>query len=86
MGKAIYANIAGAYYQIDQSTREPANIIRMPKTHCTMEHNVSARELLASIWLSGIENTHLQTNRGMYVDMVESLKSNFTTEIPKISD
>ena len=86
MGKAIYANIAGAYYQIDQSTREPINVIRMPKTHCTMEHNAAARELVASIWLSGVENTHLQTNRGMYVDMVESLKSNFTTEIPKISD
>ena len=86
MAKAIYANIAGIYYQINQPTRVPSEMIRMPSTHSTLTHDVRDRSFTASIWLSGLDGSRLQTNRGIYNDMVEDLRERLTTEVPVISD
>lgn len=86
MAKAIYAKVDKAYYQIDQSTQIPSQIVRMRKTHSQISFNETARELTASVWLSGIETVDLQTNRGMYNRMIEDLKANLITEIPTISN
>lgn len=86
MAKAIYAKIDKAYYQIDQSTQIPSQIVRMRKPHSQIAFNETAREMTASVWLSGIETVDLQTNRGLYNRMIDDLKTNLTTEIPTISN
>ena len=85
MGKAIYAKIADQYVQVDQSVSVPTELVRMPSTHCALRENVNDRSFTASIWLAGLE-TKLQTNRGVYTEMVEDLRKNLITEIPKISN
>ena len=49
--KAIYANIAGVYYQVDQSTNIPTHIARMARNHSHLEYDQRSREMIAAIWL-----------------------------------
>ena len=84
--KAIYANIAGVYYQVDQSTNIPTHIARMARNHSHLEYDQRSREMIAAIWLSGMDYTHLQSNRGLYQKMEADLREQKVTEIPKITD
>ena len=86
MAKAIYADIAGTYYQIDQPTNIPTQVARMSRNHSHLEYDVRSREMIASIWLTGMDYTHLQSNRGLYQVMTAALKEQKITEIPKISN
>lgn len=86
MAKAIYADIGGTYVKLRTNTRVPKIAGSIFQTSSKLEYNQAGRTMTASIWLNGLEEDELQTNRGMYIRMVEDLKKNKVTEIPEISD
>lgn len=86
MAKAIYADIAGTYYQIMQPTEIPTQIAKMIRNHSHLEYDVRSREMIASIWLSGMDYSHLQSNRGLYEAMTDKLVTDKVTEIHKIAN
>lgn len=84
--KAIYAMIADQYVKIDQNTNIPKNIAKSFRTHSSLKEDCANREMIASIWVNGIDYTNLESNRSLYKTMADDLKKNKVTEISTISD
>lgn len=84
--KAIYAKIADRYVQVDQSTSIPRNIARSFRTHSSLEYDASAREMVANMWVNGVDYTDLASNRSLYKQMEADLKKEKITEIDTIAD
>lgn len=84
--KAIYAKIADRYMKVDQSTNIPRNIARSYRTHSSLEYDNAAREMVANMWVNGVDYADLQSNRSLYKQMEADLKNNKITEIETIAD
>ena len=84
--KAIYAKIADQYVKVDQTTSIPRNIAKSFRTHASLQHDNTAREMIATMYINGIDYTNLESNRTLYKTMTEDLHKNKITEISTISD
>ena len=84
--KAIYAKIADQYLKVDQVTSIPRNIAKSFRTHASLQHDNASREMIATMYVNGIDYTNLESNRTLYKTMTEDLRKNKITEIKTISD
>ena len=81
--KSIYAEIGGKYYQMNQSSAIPVEMIR-PDAGINSKVVVDAgdKRLIQNVVISTINTTGTKSNKEMYNEMVEYLKTQKVTDIP----
>ena len=81
--KTIYTQIDGKYYQMNQPTKVPLELVRE-------EHGITSKvvvdagdkRLIQNVVISTINTTGTKSNKEMYNEMVEYLKTQKVTDIP----
>ena len=84
--KAIYTKIGDKYFRVNQSTHNPSNIVRMPKTHSQMRYENADKSINTNIWINGIDDMHVKSNKELYDEMIHSLRLNKVTSVDTIQN
>lgn len=84
--KTMYAKIADQYVKVDGNTSIPRSIAKSFRNHASLQHDAANREMIATLYVNGIDYTNLESNRSLYKIMIEDLRKNKVTEIKTISD
>lgn len=84
--KAIYTQVGGNYYRVNQDTTNPTEIVRMPRTHSQMSTDEAAKVVNTTIWINSLDAQYLKSNKELYDEMISYIKKNNIVDIPTIEN
>lgn len=84
--KAIYTNIGGKYYRVNQDTRNPDEVVRLQRTHSQMNTDESCKVINSNIWINTLDTDLIFSNRELYKKMLDDITRCKITDIPVIQN
>lgn len=84
--KAIYTQVDGNYYKVNQDTTNPTEVVRMPRTHSQMSTDQAAKVVNTTIWVNTLDAQYLKSNKELYDEMIAYFVQNKVVDIPTIEN
>jgi hypothetical protein len=84
--KAIYTQVDGKYYRVNQDTTNPTETVKMPRTHSQMSTDQAAKVVNTTIWVNTLDSEYVKSNKELYDEMIDHIEHEDIIEIPTIEN